>query len=164
MGRSRLSRPAHFYVRSFAAKHSHTTYVLRTATIHYRHHLLPRYWCARDRGQQMVRSCITFAGTRVDQVVAIEVLEALRPLGVQAALDALDRTQIRPMKSGVHWSSPFRRRAMKAAASNGCIRQRNRRTVWLLPNWKSDGTTSSANNCWHWAMTWSSSGIILVPQ
>jgi septal ring factor EnvC (AmiA/AmiB activator) len=41
----------------------------------------------------MVRSCITFAGTRVDQLVAIEVLEALRPLGVQAALDALDHTQ-----------------------------------------------------------------------
>jgi hypothetical protein len=57
------------------------------------HGLLPRYWCAGDRGQQMVRSCITFAGTRVDQSVAIEVLEALRPLGVQAALDALDHTQ-----------------------------------------------------------------------
>ena len=41
----------------------------------------------------MVRSCITFAGTRVDQLVAIEVLEALRPLGGQAALDALNHTQ-----------------------------------------------------------------------
>jgi septal ring-binding cell division protein DamX len=41
----------------------------------------------------MVRSCITFAGTRVDQSVAIEVLEALRPLGVQAAIDALDHSQ-----------------------------------------------------------------------
>jgi hypothetical protein len=41
----------------------------------------------------MVRSCITFAGTCVDQLVAIEVLEALRPLGVQAALDALDHSQ-----------------------------------------------------------------------
>jgi chromosome segregation ATPase len=29
----------------------------------------------------------------VDQLVAIEVLEALRPLGVQAALDALDHNQ-----------------------------------------------------------------------
>lgn len=38
-------------------------------------------------------TCITFAGTRVDQSVAIEVLEALRPLGVQAALDALDHSQ-----------------------------------------------------------------------
>jgi DNA invertase Pin-like site-specific DNA recombinase len=57
------------------------------------HGPLPRYWCAGDRGRQMVRSCITFAGTRVDQSVAIEVLEALRPLGVQAALDALDHSQ-----------------------------------------------------------------------
>jgi DNA invertase Pin-like site-specific DNA recombinase len=57
------------------------------------HGLLPRYWCAGDRGRQMVRNCITFAGTRVDQLVAIEVLEALRPLGVQAALDALDHSQ-----------------------------------------------------------------------
>jgi len=57
------------------------------------HGMLPRYWCAGDRGQQMVRSCITLAGRRVDQLVAIEVLEALRPLGVQAALDALDHTE-----------------------------------------------------------------------
>jgi septal ring factor EnvC (AmiA/AmiB activator) len=41
----------------------------------------------------MVRSCITFAGTRVDQSIAIEVLEALRPPGVQAVLDALDHSQ-----------------------------------------------------------------------
>ena len=54
---------------------------------------LPRYWCNGDRGRQMVRSCITFSGVRVDQSVAVEVLEALRPLGVQAALDALDRSE-----------------------------------------------------------------------
>jgi hypothetical protein len=57
------------------------------------HGLLPRYWCSGNRSRQMVRSCITFAGTRVDQLVAIEVLEALRLLGVQAALDALDHSQ-----------------------------------------------------------------------
>jgi len=57
------------------------------------HGPLPRYWCNGDRGHQMVRSCITFSGTRVDQAVAIEVLEALRPLGVQAAFDALDHRQ-----------------------------------------------------------------------
>jgi hypothetical protein len=105
------------------------------------HGSLPRYWCAGDRGQQMVRTCTTFAGTRVDQFVAIEVLEALRPLGVQAAIEALITVRTRSMRSSVHWSSLFRRRAMKPAASNGSIRQRNRRTVWLLPNWKSDGTT-----------------------
>ena len=41
----------------------------------------------------MVRSCITFAGTRVDQEVAGEILEALRPVGIQAAFDAFDRSQ-----------------------------------------------------------------------
>jgi hypothetical protein len=41
------------------------------------------------------RSCITFAGWRVDREIAAEVLEALRPLRVQAALDALDQTQTR---------------------------------------------------------------------
>ena len=54
---------------------------------------LPRYICSGDRAHQMVRSCIPFAGTRVDQAVAFEVLEALRPLGVQAALDALGHSQ-----------------------------------------------------------------------
>jgi DNA invertase Pin-like site-specific DNA recombinase len=54
---------------------------------------LPRYLCNGDRGRQIVRSCITFSGGRVDQSVAVEVLEALRPLGVQAALDALDRSE-----------------------------------------------------------------------
>jgi hypothetical protein len=38
----------------------------------------------------MVRSCITFAGTRVDQLVAIEVLEALRPLGVLSSFRIAD--------------------------------------------------------------------------
>jgi hypothetical protein len=41
----------------------------------------------------MVRSCITFAGTRVDQEVAAEVLEALRPVGIQAALEALEKSK-----------------------------------------------------------------------
>jgi chromosome segregation ATPase len=54
---------------------------------------LPRYWCNGDRNQHMVGSCVTFSGTRVDQYVAVEVLEALRPLGIQAALDALDHSQ-----------------------------------------------------------------------
>lgn len=57
------------------------------------HGPLPRYWCSGDRGHQMVRSCITFAGTRVDQQVAAEVLEALRPVGIHAAFDALEQSQ-----------------------------------------------------------------------
>jgi DNA invertase Pin-like site-specific DNA recombinase len=56
---------------------------------------LPRYWCSGDRAHKLKRSCITFAGWRVDRELAAEVLEALRPLGVQAAFDALEQTQNR---------------------------------------------------------------------
>jgi hypothetical protein len=41
----------------------------------------------------MVRNCVTFAGTRVDREVAAEVLDALQPLGIQAAFDALEQSQ-----------------------------------------------------------------------
>jgi hypothetical protein len=57
------------------------------------HEPLPRYGCNGDRSRQTMRSCITFAGTRVDQEVAAEALEALRPVGIQAAFDALERSQ-----------------------------------------------------------------------
>ena len=57
------------------------------------HGPLPRYWCSGDRSHQLVRSCVTFAGTRVDQEIAAEVLQALRPVGMQAAFDALERSQ-----------------------------------------------------------------------
>ncbi len=40
----------------------------------------------------MVRTCITFAGTRVDQEVAAEVLDALRPAGIQASFEALAKS------------------------------------------------------------------------
>ena len=62
-------------------------------TLSKQHGPLPRYWCSGDRGRQMVRSCITFAGTRVDREIAAEVLEALRPVGIQAAFDALESSQ-----------------------------------------------------------------------
>lgn len=59
------------------------------------HGSIARYSCSGDRGRKMVRSCITFASTRVDQEVAAEVLDALRPVGIDASLKALERSQNR---------------------------------------------------------------------
>jgi DNA invertase Pin-like site-specific DNA recombinase len=53
-----------------------------------KHGLRPRYECRGDRSQLMVGNCISFGGQRVDQAVVAEVLEAIQPLGVQAALEA----------------------------------------------------------------------------
>lgn len=54
---------------------------------------VPRYECRGDRKQCAVQRCLGFGGTRVDQAVVAEVLEAIRPVGIQAALDAWDRSQ-----------------------------------------------------------------------
>jgi len=57
------------------------------------HGPLPRYACGGSHARKMVRNCVTFAGTRVDREVAAEVLDALQPLGIQAAFDALEQSQ-----------------------------------------------------------------------
>lgn len=54
---------------------------------------MPRYECRGDRTQAEVERCLGFGGARVDQAVVAEVLEAIRPLGIQAALDAWDHSQ-----------------------------------------------------------------------
>jgi len=54
---------------------------------------VPRYECRGDRKQCQVQRCMGFGGARVDQAVVAEVLEAIRPLAIQAALDAWDQSQ-----------------------------------------------------------------------
>ena len=54
---------------------------------------VPRYECRGDRQQCSVQRCLGFGGARVDQAVVAEVLEAIRPVGIQAALDAWDQSQ-----------------------------------------------------------------------
>jgi hypothetical protein len=54
---------------------------------------VPRYECRGDRQQCSIQRCQGFGGARVDQAVVAEVLEAIRPVGIQAALDAWDQSQ-----------------------------------------------------------------------
>jgi DNA invertase Pin-like site-specific DNA recombinase len=51
---------------------------------------VPRYHCKGGQINHGVEWCISFGGLRVDEVVSTNVLEALAPMGVQAALDAWD--------------------------------------------------------------------------
>jgi DNA invertase Pin-like site-specific DNA recombinase len=105
------------------------------------HGPLPRYWCSGDRGHQMVRSCITFAGTRVDQEVGGEVLEALRPVGIQAASMRWIAARAGQMRSDVLSNSHCRRLVMRPLVSSGSIRRRSRRTASSPQSSRSDGTT-----------------------
>ena len=48
-----------------------------------------RYYCHGNEQKHGGAFCISFGATRVDQAVSAEVLRAIQPLGVEAALDAI---------------------------------------------------------------------------
>jgi len=53
----------------------------------------PRYECPGQRGRYVGGKCLSLGGATMDRAVSAEVLTALQPLGVEAALDAWDRRQ-----------------------------------------------------------------------
>ena len=60
-----------------------------------------RYECVGAFNQLAAARCITFGGMRIDRVLAKEVLQRLQPLGVEAALAAIEaRSQQRSEKKG----------------------------------------------------------------
>jgi DNA invertase Pin-like site-specific DNA recombinase len=52
---------------------------------------VPRYACRGDRGNRGSASCQALGATNVERAVADSLLDAIRPAGVQAALDALSQ-------------------------------------------------------------------------
>jgi DNA invertase Pin-like site-specific DNA recombinase len=52
---------------------------------------VPRYACQGDRGNRGSAACQVLGGARVERAVVDSLLEAIRPAGVQAALDALEQ-------------------------------------------------------------------------
>ena len=60
-----------------------------------------RYECVGAFNQLAAARCITFGGMRIDRVLAEEVLQRLQPLGVEAALAAIEAcSQQRSEKKG----------------------------------------------------------------
>lgn len=54
---------------------------------------VPRYGCPGDRTSHGSAACQSLGGAGVERAVTGAVLEAIRPVGVQAALDTLDRIE-----------------------------------------------------------------------
>jgi len=54
-----------------------------------------RYRCMSENINQGLASCISFGRVRVDQVVSAEILKAIQPMAVDAALEAADQLQRR---------------------------------------------------------------------
>ncbi len=53
----------------------------------------PYYICLGQRGRYMGKRCLSLSGAPMDRAVSTQVLAALAPLGITAALDAWDRRQ-----------------------------------------------------------------------
>jgi DNA invertase Pin-like site-specific DNA recombinase len=69
--------------------------------LHVRYGQTYRYECVGAFNQLAAARCITFGGMRVDHVLAKEVLDRLQPLGVEAALAAVEAlSQHRSEKKG----------------------------------------------------------------
>lgn len=54
---------------------------------------VPRYVCRGDRRHYPVPQCLAVGGLRVDEAVSRAVLEAVQPVGIQAALSALQEIE-----------------------------------------------------------------------
>jgi DNA invertase Pin-like site-specific DNA recombinase len=52
---------------------------------------VPRYGCRGDRGQRGSAACLSLGALLLDQAVCEQVLEAIHPVGVRAALDAAEQ-------------------------------------------------------------------------
>ena len=53
----------------------------------------PYYICLGQRGRYMGKRCLSLSGASMDRAISTQVLAALAPLGITAALDAWDRRQ-----------------------------------------------------------------------
>jgi DNA invertase Pin-like site-specific DNA recombinase len=49
----------------------------------------PRYYCMTGNSKQGKPSCLSFGGTRAEEALVSAVLEACRPIGVEASMEAL---------------------------------------------------------------------------
>lgn len=54
-----------------------------------------RYVCVSENINQGLSKCISFGRVRVDQVVSMEILKAIQPMAIDAALEAADQVQRR---------------------------------------------------------------------
>jgi len=62
-----------------------------------------RYNCRGALINHGTEPCIGFGSLRVDQAIGAEVLERLQPLGIEAALQAVEASARRPTRSDAKW-------------------------------------------------------------
>jgi DNA invertase Pin-like site-specific DNA recombinase len=111
-----------------------------------------RYNCRGAHLNHGTEPCISFGGIRVDAAVAAEVLRVLAPLGIDAALRAIEARRKTVWSSAGRRNLPWPRRATRLNSHVGNTTGSIRTTVLSQPNWSAAGTIA-----WWRSVVWSSS-------
>jgi len=98
--------------------------------------------CVGAFNQLAAARCITFGGMRIDRVLAEEVLQRLQPLGVEAALAAIEAAadSARTKKVSSNWLSS--KLATRRPEHSVSTTPPTRRTGWWPVNWSGAGTSA----------------------
>ncbi len=157
--------------------------------LHVRYGQTYRYECVGAFNQLAAARCITFGGMRVDRVLAIEVLDKLRPLGVEAALAAIEargqqrsekKTQLELALQQARYEAARAQRQYNAADPENRLvageleRRWNERLVAVrdleleIDRLDADGepplTEADRENSWRWERTWPELGRVPAPR
>ena len=100
-----------------------------------------RYECVGAFNQLAAPRCITFDGMRVDRTLAKEVLDRLQPLGVEAALAAIEARGQRRSEKKDHLELALQQARYEAGRSVS-MTPPIKRIAWWPVNWSDAGTSA----------------------
>ncbi len=99
-----------------------------------------RYVCRGTFGDMAAANCIGFGGMRVDRAVAQEVLERLQPLGIEAALQAMEAHTQRHSDKRQQLENSIKQVQYEAARGRGASMTLSIPTIgWSRASWKDAG-------------------------
>jgi Recombinase zinc beta ribbon domain len=86
-----------------------------------------RYVCVSENVNQGFSKCISFGRVKVDAAVSAEILKAIQPMAIDAAVEAAEQSDsgraIARMPWSWNWSRPATRRAWRLAGMRPSIRK-----------------------------------------
>ena len=102
-----------------------------------------RYYCQGANVNHGTERCISFGSFRADEAVGAEVMRVLKPLGIDAAVKALEAQASETSAARGSWSWRCSRRATRPRMRAGNTTPSIRPIVWSPASWSGAGTRRS---------------------
>ena len=101
---------------------------------------LGRYNCYGARMNHGAKRCISVSGLSIDAAIAKEILRVLKPLGMEAAVKAIEAQTSETRRLSGNWSCPCSRHATKPRTRVDSTTPLIRQIGWSRASWSADGT------------------------